>query len=421
MRARNEKQAAGTGMRQALQTKTLRALALAALTLAAPWAAIQPAAQAQDLFAPRLYINDQVITEYEVIQRALFLQVLRAPGDPMEEALKALTEDRLRMAEAKRLGLKVTEEQIMAGMEEFAARANLSAEQLVEELQKVGIAPETFRDFVIAGLLWREAVRARFAGQVTVTEADVDKALQTLARPRALRVLVSELVIPMEPGNEEAAMALANRLSDEIDSEAEFAAAARRHSAAPTAGRGGRLEWLPLSNLPPAIAGQVLALGEGQASDPVVVPGAVVLFLLRDVAEDTEAEPLSVSVEYARYVVPDDPEQIAGIIAAADRCVELFGTAEGLSEEQLRIETQPMTDVPQNIALELAKLDPGEVSTALTVPGGRLMLMLCSRNVESDTPPTRDEIRTQVQNQKLDGLAAGYMAELKAAALIREP
>jgi hypothetical protein len=33
-----------------------------------------------DLFAPRLYINDQVITEYEVIQRALFLKLLRAPA-----------------------------------------------------------------------------------------------------------------------------------------------------------------------------------------------------------------------------------------------------------------------------------------------------------------------------------------------------
>ncbi len=68
-------------------------------------------------------------------------------------------------------------------MTEFAGRANLTAEEFVGELQKVGIAPETFRDLVVAGLLWREAVRARFAGQVTVTEADVDKALQADARP----------------------------------------------------------------------------------------------------------------------------------------------------------------------------------------------------------------------------------------------
>lgn len=415
-------------MRQAPKPKTLQALALATLTLtAAPPVMMMPglplagAAQAQDLFAPRLYVNGQVITEYEVIQRALFLKLLRAPGDPTQEALKALTEDRLRTAEAKRLGLTVTEEQVMAGMEEFAARANLTAEQLVAELEKVGIAPETFRDFVSAGLLWREAVRGRFAGQVSVTEADVDKALQSLTRPRALKVLVSELVIPAQPGEEEAAMDLAARISQDIDSEGEFAAAARRHSAAPTAGNGGRLEWMPLANLPPSIAGQILALGDGKASAPIAVPGAVVLFLLRDVAQDETAEPLSVSVEYARYLVPDDPERIGQIIAASDRCLDLYGTAEGLSEDQLSIQTQAMSEVPQDIALELARLDPGEVSTALKRPGGRLLLMLCGRSVDSETPPSRDDIRTQVQNQKLDGLAEGYMAELKAAAIIREP
>ncbi len=55
------------------------------------------------------------------------------------------------------------------------------------------------------------------------------------------------------------------------------------------------------------------------------------------------------------------------------------------------IESLPMAEIPQDIGLELARLDPGEVSTALTRPGGRLMLMLCSRTVESETPPSRDE------------------------------
>ena len=380
-----------------------------------------PPAQAQDLFAPRLYVNGQVITEYEVVQRALFLKLLRAPGDLNKEALKALTEDRLRMSEAKRLGLKLTDEEVMAGMEEFASRANLNAEQLIVELQKIGIAPETFRDFVVAGLLWRQAVRGRYAGQVSVSEADIDKAMQAATRPRALKVLASELVIPAQPGQEDSALALANRLSDEIGSEAEFAAAARRYSAAPTAGRGGRLEWLPVSNLPPAIAAQVVALGVGEASTPIQVPGAVVLFLLRDIAPDETAEPIAVSVEYARFLVPDDPAAIAAITAKADTCLDLYGAAKGLPEDRLVIETQSMSEIPRDIGLELAKLDPGETSTALTRSGMRMLLMLCTRTVDSETPPTREEMQLVAQNQKLDGLAQGYMAELKSAAIIREP
>jgi peptidyl-prolyl cis-trans isomerase SurA len=404
-------------MRQAVVKQTIAALCLGVLL----GGMSAPAACAQDLFAPRLYVNEQVITEYEVIQRALFLQVLRAPGDPMEEALKALTEDRLRQSEARRLGLTLTEEAIIAGMTEFAGRANLTAEQLIGELEKVGISVETFRDFVVAGLLFREAVRARFAGQISVTEADIDKAIQAAARPRALKVLASELVIPMPPGREESAMALANRLSDQIDSEAAFAQAARSYSAAPTAGRGGRLEWLPLANLPPAIAGQVLALGLGEVSKPIQVPGAVVLFLLREVANDETAEPIAVNVEYARFLIEDDPALIAKIKSSARTCLELYGYANGLPEDRLVIETQSMAEVPQDIGMELARLDPGETSSALTRSGLRMLVMLCGRSAVAETPPTRDEVRLQVQNAKLDGLATGYLAELKAAAIIREP
>ena len=378
-------------------------------------------ALAQDMFAARLYVNDRAITEYEVAQRTLFLRVLRAPGNPEEEALKALIEDRLRQTEAERLGLKLTEDELKAGMTEFAGRANLTPEQFVEELGKVGIAAESFRDFVAAGLLWRQAVRARFLGQVPISENDIDRALEATARPRALRVLASELVIPAAEGEEEAVLAQAQDLSDSLSGEAAFAAAARRYSAAPTAGAGGRLDWLPLANLPAAIGQKILALDAGEVSDPISVPGAVVLFLLRDVAEDQSAAPIAVTVEWAEFLVPDSAEEIARIRAASDECNDLYGQANGLPEDRLTVTKGPLGDVPGDVALELARLDPGEASVALTRGGYRRLLMLCGREQTLETPPTRDQIREQVINQKLEGMAEGYLEELRAAAIIREP
>ncbi|MCU0827091.1 MAG: peptidylprolyl isomerase [Tabrizicola sp.] len=379
-------------------------------------------ALAQDMFTPRMYVNDRVITQYEVMQRVEFLKVLRSPGNLEEEALKALIEDRLRQTESERLGLTLTDEEVLQGMEEFAARANLTAEALIGEFAKVGISAETFRDFVSAGLLWRKAVRARFVGQVPISENDVDRALEASARPRALRVLVSELVIPVPEGAPpDEALALANRLSETVSGEGAFAAAARQYSAAPTAGAGGRLEWLPLSNLPAAIGGAVLALGPGEVSDPVQVPGAVVLFLLRDVAMDQSAEPLQVTVEWAEFLVPDDAAEIARIQADVDTCYDLNGQARGLPEDRLTVTTQAASEVPGDVGLELAKLDPGETSVALTRGGFRRMLMLCGRQETLEPEPTRDQVRERVINQKLEGMAEGYLEELRAAAIIREP
>ncbi|MBN8630207.1 MAG: peptidylprolyl isomerase [Rhodobacterales bacterium] len=394
--------------------KRQAAAVLVSLTLTAP-------VLAQDLFAPRLYVNDRAITGYELDQRALFLKVLRAPGNPEEEALKALIEDRLRQTEAKRLGLKVTDKELTAGMTEFASRANLTPEQFTEELGKAGIAPETFRDFVMAGILWRQAVRARYLGQVPISEADIDKALEAATRPKALQVLVSELVIAAPEGQEDAALAQAQNLSDTISGEGAFAAAARKYSAAPTAGAGGRLDWIPLSNLPAAIGQKVLALEPGEVSDPVAVPGAVVLFMLRDVAEDKAAEPVSVSVDWVEFLVPDDAAEIARLRAVADNCAMLMGEAKDLPEDRMTHTKAAMGDIPGDVALELAKLDLNEISVALTRGGYRRMLMLCGREPVLEPMPTRAQVREQVVNQKLEGMAEGYMEELRSAAIIREP
>ncbi len=394
---------------------------VAALLCSAALAGLPAMGLAQDLFAPRMIVNDRVITGYEVEQRSLFLQLLRAPGDPEEEALKGLIEDRLRQTEAERLELTLTDEEVLTGMTEFASRANLTAEGLIVELEKAGVSAETFRDFVSAGLLWRKAVRARFLGQVPVSENDIDRALEASARPRALRVLVSELVIPAPDGQIEDALALAERLGDEITSEGAFAAAAREYSAAPTAGNGGRLDWVPLGNLPAAIGQAVLALGPGEVSDPVIVPNAVVLFQLRDVARDEAAEPIAVTVEWAEFLVPDDATEIARLRAEVDSCMDLYGQANGLPEDRLTITTQPAGEVPGDVGLELAQLDPGESSVALTRGGFRRFLMLCGREETQEEPISRDQVRERVVNQKLEGMAEGYLEELRAAAIIREP
>lgn len=376
-------------------------------------------AEAQNLFSPRLYVNGRAITEYEVQQRALLLRVLNHPGDPETVALEALRDERLEQAEAARLDLDVTDEEVLAGMNEFAARAQLDAEGLAAELSKVGISKETFRDFVVAGLLWRKVVQARFMGQISVSEAEVDRALEVLTRPRALKVLVSELVIPLEPGNEDSALDLANSLSHSIRGEAEFAAAARRYSAAPTAEAGGRVpQWLQLDMLPAPIAQAMVALGPGDVSAPIMVPEAVVLFQLRDIAPDEKAPAIAVTIDWAEYRTADVPGALARITAGTDTCNDLNRIARNDPPEALAMHSAKAAEVPGDVGLMLARLDPGEVAV---MPDGQRIVMLCRRNADLEPAPTRDQIRNQLLNQRLEALAENYLEELRAAALIREP
>lgn len=376
-----------------------------------------PPVMAQDsAFAPRLYVNEKAISNYEVSQRSLFLQLLRAPGDPEEEAIKGLIEDRLRTSVAKRQGFTLTAEAVTAGMTEFAARANLTAEQFVEALGQAGVSAETFRDFVSAGLIWRDVVRAKFNGTVTVSEADVDRAIARSKQATVARVLLSEVVIPGSGGLE-----IAEKLKREKATLTAFTAAATRYSKAPSAKDGGAVDWQPLAKLPSDVRAAVIALKKGEISDPVRVPGGLAVYFLRDIAQDATEELAPISVKYAEFLVPNDGSSAANLRAQVDVCDDLYAAAKGLPEDRLKVTTLPVGQLPGAVAAELANLDPGESSTAMTRGPWQVFLMLCSRTPVQEIDPQRDDIRTQLINARLGGLAERYLAELQAEAIIREP
>ncbi len=379
-------------------------------------------AQGQNMFAPRIYVNDRAITEFEVQQRMQMLRLFRTPGDLEEEAVKALIEDRLRMAAAKALKIAATPDQIAGGMEEFAGRAQLTAEQFIQALGQAGVSPQTFRDFVEAGLVWREVIRQKFAGKTTISEAEIDRAIAAGNGNTALRVLISELVIPAPPGQEEAVFARAERLRAQIKTEGGFASAARRNSASPTAGRGGRLDWMPLANLPAALAPVILGLAPGEVSQPVAMGGAVGLFQLNGLEEIEGLGPQSITIDYAQYLLPaaKGAEAAAELRAKIDTCNDLYGEAKGQPADRLLRETKSAAELPTNIGRALADLDPNE-STDFASGGAHVFLMLCSRTPEQEVPPTRQEVQERLLNERLGAVAQSYLAELRFNAIIREP
>ncbi len=398
----------------------LRGAALvAALTLPAAVAGAQSSP-----FAPVAYVNNRVVSAYELDQRVLFLQLLRQPGDLRAAALQALIEDRLRMEEAKRLGISVPPDAVKAGMEEFAGRANLTADKLLEILGQAGIEPQSFRDFVEAGVVWREVVRARFAPITTITDAEVDRALANYKPASVLKARLAEIVIKTTPEQRSTALAMASRLRLTIKSDAEFAAEARKVSSGPTAGRGGVRDWQRLSALPEASAAAVRRLTPGQISAPVVLDGEVVIYRMIELGEDKVSGDVGTVVDYAQFLFPageGSEAEAARIRARVDTCDDLYDVAKGLPADRLLRDTRAQREIPGDIAAALTLLDTGESSTSLTRGGWRVFLMLCSRTAPKEYLPTREDVRLQLLNQRLSAQADIYLEELRSEAIIREP
>ncbi|MEM1273638.1 MAG: peptidylprolyl isomerase [Pseudomonadota bacterium] len=379
-------------------------------------------ALAQNPFSAAVNVNNRAVTYWEIEQRVLFLSLLNVAGDLEADARQVLIDERLQVEAAERLGVTATDEELEEGLVEFAGRVNLSLDEFVSQIEDRGVAAQTFRDFVFAGITWRNVLRSQFGGLAEVTEEEVDRALALANGDGSAQVLLAEIVIPLDGEFEAQARQLIAELADTTNGSIEaFSEAAEQYSVAGSARQGGSLGYRPLASLPPALQSVVLPLPPGGVSDPVPLGQAIAIFQLRDFREEGFVSAEASALDYV--IVPIPGGRTAPALAAAaelrdalDTCDDLYGVRpDGFERVVL-----PVEDVPSEIATELVALDDNEASFDLTLPDGNLMfLMLCGRSTELPEG-ARESIRRALFNQRLDSYADGFMAELRADALIRE-
>ncbi|MEX0350027.1 MAG: peptidylprolyl isomerase [Paracoccaceae bacterium] len=386
----------------------------------------QGAAQAQGLFSPAIRVNQGIITNFELEQRIKFMEILNLPGDPGKDARKALIDDRLRQQVISEAGIEVAPEDVQTGIDDFASRADLTGEEFVAALNDVGISQETLRDFVRNQLAWRDYVQARYLSQARPTEQEINRALGQAGGSGGLRVLMSEVIIPVTPQTLGQAEELALEIS-RVEGYDAFSAAAAQYSASDTRTNGGRLDWLPITQIPPALQPLILALAPGDITSPIPLPNAIALFQMRGIQEVAAGTPRYASIDYATYLIPGGrtPEALAKAAEISNRidtCDDLYGIAKGQPETVLDRKSAKPPEIPKDIALELAKLDPDEISTTLTRNNGQtlVLLMLCSRTRDLGDDASREDVARALTEQRLNAFAASLLEQLRADAVIVE-
>lgn len=385
------------------------------------------AAQAQGMFAPARKVNDQIITNYEVAQRIIFLELLNVgSADMRQEALDLLTEEIVQMQYAQRQGVRVSNEDIREGMAEFAARLDLTVEQVLDVMAANGVEPETFRQFVRAGLLWRQVVSREVPALIHVSESDVARARDIIAIRGTTRVLISEIFLPSDPEFAEP-VAQIMEMIEAARSVEEFSEIAREFSLAGSRDQGGRLEWLPIENLPSQIAGPISAARSGEVLGPFELGGAIAYFQLRALDSSRTIPRDRVQVTYKRLLLPGarsaaNLARVAQIRAEVRACAELGRFARDLPEEFLVERTELMRNLPSSDAVELGRLDLNEIS-ANTLEGNNLVVvMLCGREIQlqDGERPSDTQVSNILFDRRADALARVRLDELISDSDIRD-
>ena len=370
----------------------------------------------EGIFDTVISVNKTAITNYELEQRIRFFSFLNEPGDANIKSRQSLIDDRLKMAAAQKEGIALTSIELKKSMSDFAKNSNQGLAALLELLKQGGVDPETFRDFVEVGVVWREVVRKRFSSQVNPTTAEIDRAVISASPKGGIKVLLTEIILPAGPNQLRESQKISKQLT-KITSVKVFSEQATKLSVSNSRENGGKLPWRNLKDIPNGLRQIIASLQPGQVTTPIEVNNAIVLFQLRDIAESLSNDLEIISMEFARITGPSSALKLAA--RTVDSCDDLYGLIKLNKDFVFTILTQPPDKIEQGIALRLNSLDKDEISIFSNGPDDEGdLIMLCKRDYKTLENTSRDQIAANIRSARLTNLAEGYLAELRTKATV---
>lgn len=232
------------------------------------------------------FVNGEVITNFDVDQRARLLGAMGAPaeGRSFEAGLQAMIDDTLKRSAAASAGISVPAQQVDDSIDNFARSNNLSRADLDARMRRAGVAEESLRQFVETELLWNTLIRRDYGPRADVTDLDLDDEIEAEGLDKKITFELGEIAVPAR-GDDEAVLRQVESIAAQINSGADFAAMARKYSRSPTAPRGGRMGAVPEDRLPPQLVAELRELKPGQVTRPLGVRGGIALLTVFSMTE----------------------------------------------------------------------------------------------------------------------------------------
>jgi len=372
---------------------------------------------AKDTFAPIIQVDDMLITQYEIDQRALFFELLNFPGNHKKEAEKSLINDRLKLKAAEKFGVEVNPAAVKIEMEMFAKRGNLTIDEFAKRLKKAGVDRITWESYVQTPILWLETVSRKFAPEIASSMANNDLINYSASRSE-IQVLLTEIIIPVQLGFEEEANQRIETLR-RTKSLKKFSEAASKYSVAPTRDVGGKVKWQNLLDLPAVVKPLISGLSKGEVSEPLPIPGGIAIFQLRDIRESKYSQSNSKFVNYIEFIFKKNKKTNDTLISNVLMCDDLYTFSNSIQQAKIsrnNVEENLLSKELKNI---LSELDENEFTIQDNDNFTSKVLMVCGRTEKENLSKSDiSDISRRLANKRLSNLANSYLENLRQEARI---
>lgn len=229
-------------------------------------------------------VNGTPISDVQVDQRLRLFQ-LEGNKTGRKGALDQLIDEAIQMAEAKRLGITVSNAQVDEAFLQIARNLKLSQDRLTEVLRQGGVGAATLEDRLRAAIAWNAVTEQAVVPQVTVSDLELDQqAASKLADFQKFDYILKEVIFVGQGSGARTGQANRYRSSfagcdSAVDLSLSYTDAAvvdigRRHA----------------TQLPEALAKELAGLNVGGITKPRVVENGVSMLAI---CEKQQAEDLT--------------------------------------------------------------------------------------------------------------------------------
>ncbi|UVC14065.1 peptidylprolyl isomerase [Mesorhizobium onobrychidis] len=159
-------------------------------------------------------VNNVPITTGDIQHRAAFLRLQRKKGNAAEEMI----EQTLRVAEAKRLGIRISDAQVDAAYQRFATTNKMQLKQLDGVMAQSGVGKEHFKEFIRSQMAWNQALTARHRSESggALSEQDVVRRMLDNGgtKPTAMEYMLQQVIFVVPVAERSATLSKRKREAD---------------------------------------------------------------------------------------------------------------------------------------------------------------------------------------------------------------
>jgi len=395
---------------------------------------------AQQVLRIAAVVNDDIISALDIAQRVRLTIATNRIPDSREvrqrlasTLLRTMIDERLKLQEAERLEISVSEQEIESGVTNFARAQKIPLDRLDVFLQSNGVDKQIIKDQAEAEIAWSRVLPRISRDRIQVSDREVDRAMaEKEANKGKPEYLYAEIYLPIDnPGEEQSVRQMADSLTGHIQNGSPFPSLARDFSQSPTAQKGGVAGWVQSGHIDPALEEALAKMNEGAYSKPIRTPsGYYLLHLLkkRITGQDKKDELLDIG-QIILPVKADAPDDVwAAKQQQANTIARQIQSCEHIPELAKQIENAnggllndlKLSSMPADIRNTIKPLRKNQITTLVKKEGAVLILMMCERAPLPTKPEIaiRREVKQQLRIEKIGRESRRVLQQLRRSAFV---